>query len=68
VNAPNGSLCICGWNVVVVTISAGLLMLTYGEIEGRRRSQADRDAHVEAWLEGQRTASCLDNTHDDHCG
>lgn len=34
-------MCVCGWQLVAVTVLLQLLILAYGEIEGRRRSAAD---------------------------
>jgi hypothetical protein len=34
-------MCVCGWQLVAVTVLLQLLILGYGEIEGRRRSAAD---------------------------
>ncbi len=34
-------MCVCGWQLVAVTMLLQLLILAYGEIEGRRRSAAD---------------------------
>lgn len=35
-------MCVCGWQLVAVTVLLQLLIIGYGEIEGRRRSEADR--------------------------
>lgn len=34
-------MCVCGWQLVAVTVLLQLLILAYGEIEGRCRSAAD---------------------------
>lgn len=34
-------MCVCGWQLVAVTVLLQLLILAYGEIEGRRRRATD---------------------------
>lgn len=54
-------MCVCGWQFVAVTVLLQLLIIAYGEIEGRRRSEADRLALrrrlVDAALAERPTAS-----------
>lgn len=35
-------MCVCDWQLVAVTVALALVLLAYGEIEGRLRSQSDR--------------------------
>jgi len=46
-------MCVCGWQLVAVTVLLQLLILAYGEIEGRRRSAADHQP-----VDAATTAEC----------
>lgn len=35
-------MCVCGWQLVALAVFIPLLTIGYGEIEGHRRSKADR--------------------------
>lgn len=54
-------MCACGWQLVAVTVLLQLLIIAYGEIEGRRRSEVDRLALrrrlVDAALTERRSAA-----------
>lgn len=54
-------MCVCGWPLVALAVFIPLLTIGYGEIEGRRRSTADRLALrrrlVDAALAEDRTAA-----------
>ncbi|MEY7972577.1 hypothetical protein AB8O38_11320 [Saccharomonospora xinjiangensis] len=45
-------MCVCGWQLVAVTVLLQLLILGYGEIEGRRRSAADLRAFRHRQVDG----------------
>jgi hypothetical protein len=34
-------MCVCGWQLVAVAVAMQLMAIAYGDIEGRRRSDAD---------------------------
>jgi hypothetical protein len=34
-------MCVCGWQLIVVTLALVVLVIGYGEIEGRRRARAN---------------------------
>lgn len=47
-------MCVCGWQLVVVTVLLHLVIIAYGEIEGRRRSASRL---VDAGLAERHTAA-----------
>jgi hypothetical protein len=34
-------MCVCGWQLVAVAVAVQVMAIAYGDIEGRRRSDAD---------------------------
>lgn len=42
-------MCVCGWQLITLAVITQLLIITYGELDGRRRSKTDaeRTGHQE---------------------
>ena len=36
-------MCVCGWQLITLLVFTQLLIIIYGELEGRRRGKADAE-------------------------